>query len=102
MGLHREGLSKRDVDALNDVARTHFGVGIGVIVQELEKHERLWASLEREQVRWWDLARKITRRGEMKRERVLIELWLGRLKHCTRTVADSIPTDDLAARRRAR
>jgi hypothetical protein len=82
------GMKRRDLDALHAQAQERYGLGIGVIVQEEQRHQMLEDSLAEERrranpwtMRWWQL-----RRAE-RRERVERQLWNTRLAECAAAVA---------------
>ena len=82
------GAERRDLDAMHAVALERYGVGIGVIANEEQRHQLLEDSLaeERRRASVWTLRFWQLRRAE-RRERVERQLWNTRLAECAAAVA---------------
>lgn len=84
------GVDRRDLDAMHKVALERFGVGIGVLVQEEQRHQLLEDSLAEQRRRtsaWWHPIRSWQLRRAERRERVERQLWNTRLSDCAAAVA---------------
>lgn len=87
LGISLSGVTKPMLDLMNAEAKAQFGLGIGVVVQELERCEGILASLG--EPRWWD---RFTQDGRRRRQaRADAELWQGRLRDVAAAVSDKAP-----------
>lgn len=105
LGLQIAGVSKPMLDAMNEVSLARYGVGIGVLVQEEEREQKIAASLERElkhEVPRWHLRRRRARRRALRDAREMAQVWTDRLNSVSSQVAaqaDSREVERFATRR---